>query len=1160
MRRLLIIAIAATCSLFFVQCSNPKEKETQIELLSKEEAENEDGIKEAMEMDVEMTLDPKLGYVPAFRLVKAYNDILMERRAGRYASRITALNWVERGPNTNTLGPSNGNTRGPGPGIPAVSGRMRAIHVDLNDATNKTVWAASVSGGLWKTTDITASPANWVLVNDFLGNLAITSICQSPANKNIMYFATGERNNNIDAVRGGGVWQSTDGGITWSLLNNTINFWNVSKIVCDAAGNVYVGANGNNQGLQRSTNAGGSWTNITPANIGNSNRITDIKLSSTGRLHVTLSGTSEAGSYFTDNPSTVTTATWTSPTTAIPGLTANCEIAVAGNTLYALPEGAGAQTPQIYKSIDGGINWAPTPTSPPSPSSEPTINPGQGWYNLAIGVDPNNPDICVAGGLNFYRTIDGGNTWTQITRWVGTATNYVHADHHGVFWAPNYVLLATDGGIFYSNNNGLSYTDRNVGIRTLQFYSCALHPTLNYYLGGTQDNGSHSLTSSGPITGSIEVHGGDGGFTHIDEDEPQFQFSATTRSNYRRSTNNGVNWSSVAFSGSIGQFINPTEYDDINNRMYCSGNAGTYVRWDNPQSGSSFATISLPSTFSGSTIRSFKVSPSTPNRVFMGTGGGFVLRVDNADQTTPAYTHINNGAGMPGGVISCVNTGTTDNHLIATYTAYGVASVWVTSNGGTNWTNVEGNLPDIPVRWAMFYPENNSKAIIATEMGIFETDNLNGAATVWVQNGTFPSVKTNMLQYRISDGTILAATHGRGFFTTQAPASAPFVRFGSSYNYSRINNETPTTTDGCRSYRDYTLNMLIDAAPAGDANVTLNIASGTAIEGLDYDITTNGNFAAPSKQLTFPNGVDVDRPVTIRVYDDAIAESAESFTLTYTIGGGTNAVPSTTSTSYTFHIGDNDITPVAGTTAIETVLNSNRTIDVRTNNTHLVYSAANRIMISISGANAPLGCVSTNLKEAESVWLPLFSGTRSQKVFDIATTSNFGTNYSISLYFTASEMGGKTPSSAVITATTAPDGNSLTLANTFIYATTVTPFGSDFIFTATVPSNMSARYFLTEGTNITTSIFDLNRNRDAFARLLVNPVKENIQLVVQNDSRKKIAASLFSSNGMLLRRWDAGTVNGNVNLGLDNLFVLPGVYMLRLDAGNQTQTFKIVKQ
>ncbi|MBX9782985.1 MAG: T9SS type A sorting domain-containing protein [Chitinophagaceae bacterium] len=1348
MRNFFIGAIALTSLLFFAQCAEHKEKKTEAELLYEtEEAENEDGIKEAMEMDFEMTRDPKLGYVPAFRLVKAYNDIYMERRAGRYAARTSALTWVERGPNTNTIGPSNGNIRGPGPGIPAVSGRMRAIHIDLNDATGKTVWAASVSGGLWKTNDITASPASWTLVNDFFGNLAITSICQNPVNKNIMYFATGERNGNFDAVRGGGIWQSTNGGATWNLLANTINFWNVSKIVCDAAGNVYVGTNGaNNFGLQRSVNSGISWVNITPANVNNSTRITDIKLSSTGRLHVTLSGTGEAGSYYTDNPSTVDQATWNAPLTPIPGLAANCEIAVAGNTLYALPEDANARTAQIYKSTDGGDNWVPTLTTPPSPAAEPTINQGQAWFNLAIGIDPSNPNVVIAGGLNFYRTTDGGNTWTQITRWVHVPSqgsfNYVHADHHGVFWTPNYVLVATDGGIFYSNNNGVSYTDRNIGIRTLQFYSCALHPSLNYYLGGAQDNGSHSLTSSGPITGSIEVHGGDGGFTHIDQDEPQFQFSATTNSNYRRSTDNGVSWVSVNQTPTVGQFINPTEYDDMNNRMYCSGSPGTYTLWENPQSGNTFTVISIAGATANS-IRSFKVSPFTSNRVFMGSAGGAILRVDNANTGLPSVTNIT-GASMPqvnGNIVSSINTGTNDNFLIATYSNYGLQKVWVTANAGTSWINVSGNLPDIPVRWAMFYPEDNTKAIIATEMGIFETDNLNGASTVWVQNGSFPSVKTNMLQYRNSDGTILAATHGRGFFTTQVPPAAPYVRFGSAYNYSRSYTETANTTVGCRSYRDYTLNMLIDAAPDGDANVTLAIAGGnTATEGIDFDITTNGNFSSPSKQLTFTNGTNVPRPVTIRIYDDVERELGESFTLTYTIAGGTNAVAAPSSLSYTVNIADNDFTPVApapgfattgsgdfggyiqpfrgsfakarsqyiytaqeltaagvlpgnltsigfnviskgstqpytslnislkntttatfttgfetGTTLcysnasystvtgvntlnfnvsnfnwdgvsnllveicydnsigtaddnvssnitadqkslwgrtqtgppagcdittglfsnvggtfvrpdiilntivgnfIETVLNRTSTSFVGGNGSYFFNSqGTTNIIASINAATANLGCVTFSIFEAGNTWQNYFAGQRSQKVFDVQVSTNPTATYTIGLYYTLAELGGKTPGALNIARTTAATTAGANSTNTFIFPATFTAYGSGYLYTATVSG--SGKFFLTEG--FATSVTDAGNRMGNLVRLLQNPVQNVINLKIDNERRVNITATLFTVSGQTIKSWNLGKATGNTGLPLDAK-IANGSYLLRVNAGDQVKTFKIIKQ
>ncbi len=882
------------------------------------------GIWEAMAQEFEMTKDVRSGIVPSYRLVEAVDRDLKERKAGRL-NRLSALSWVERGPNTNTVGPSNGNLRGPQNNA-VTSGRMRTIWVDLNDPSNKTVWAGSVSGGLWKTTDITSSPSSWTLINDFFGNLAVTSITQDPVNKNILYFGTGEKTFNTDAVRGGGVWKSTDNGVTWNLLPSTVNFWNVSRVLCDGAGNVYVATIGSN-GVQRSSDGGNTWINITPAGL--STRVTEMRLSSTGRLHVVCGYLNypnadppvPTGHRYTDNPATVNPASWSEPVTTYP-TNYNTELAVAGNIIYALPSDANDRTPTIYKSTNGGVTWAPTVSSPPSGSSDsqasPSINVGQGWFDLAIGVDPANPDVVIAGGLNFFRSENGGVTWSRLSRWVGNQTMYIHADHHTVVWNGSQVMVGTDGGIFYSSDNGVTFTDRNIGLRTKQFYSAAIHPTLtNYFIGGTQDNGTHQMNNAG-LSGSVEVIGGDGGFTHIDENEPQYQFSAFTQSNYIRSVNGGANWSAVSHSNSLGFFINPSDYDDQNNFLYASGGnstgAGRYIRWNDPQTGASFSTISIGTATSGG-ITAVKVSPYTNNRIFVGSNQARVVRVDNAQLDFPAAVNIS-GSNFPsnGNTVSCINVGTTDSNLIASFSNYNIPHVFVTTTGGgaSGWTNITGNLPNIPVRWAMFYPEDDDKAIIATEMGVFETDDINGAATVWIRNTTFPVVRTNMLQYRQLDGTLLAATHGRGLWTTSFPTTTPFIRFASSYTYSSAAEASELSSAICRKYKDYVVKMRVDQAPVGSATVTLNINGGTAVRGEDFDFSTNGTFTNPSSTITFPGGSAAEQSITIRVYDDAELENEESFTLSYTVTGTTNAIAAPSSKSFTFTIKDNDVTPVPG--------------------------------------------------------------------------------------------------------------------------------------------------------------------------------------------------------------------------------------------------------
>src|SRR6185369_401477 len=317
----------------------------------KKNIEKEDGIKASQELEFKMTKDPALGVVPKNRLYNSIYSLMRERQApGNSTSRIESLTWTERGSYTDAVGASNGNGR-PGTPTPVTSGRMRAVWIDLADVTNKTVWVGGVDGGLWKTTDITASPATWTLVNDFLGNLAIGSICQDPTNNNIMYFGTGEKAFSPDAVEGGGVWKSTNHGVTWSFLANTTGFWNISKILCDASGNVYVGTIGSGNGLQRSTNGGTSWTDITPTTSGGGTRVADMELSSTGRLHVSKgygSGANQFGYFYTDNPSTVTSGTWTQATTPFSSQF-NVDIAVNGNTVYVLPSNSSDETPQIYK-------------------------------------------------------------------------------------------------------------------------------------------------------------------------------------------------------------------------------------------------------------------------------------------------------------------------------------------------------------------------------------------------------------------------------------------------------------------------------------------------------------------------------------------------------------------------------------------------------------------------------------------------------------------------------------------------------------------------------------------------------------------------------------------------------------------------------------------
>lgn len=760
------------------------ETETSHIQQKKQKEEEKEDWRKANEFEFAMTKDVSLGYVPKERLIVAKDMLekgVFPRTGFNRGNTIAAFSWQERGPLSDLKGP-NGNSRPP---LASASGRVDAILVDKADPSGHTIWVGSHSGGVWMTNNIHSANPVWIPVYDMAGNLGIGSICQNPVNTNIMYFGTGDKTNFGD-VRGGGIWKSTDHGITWNWLPSTAGFWNITKLECDAAGNLYAATNIGGAGIRRSFDGGLTWTNITPAGL--STRISDMDLSASGTLHVYCgffeSSTAVCGYRFTNSPATVTSVTWSSANTPFPFTSVSTQLAVSGTTLLAMPAVTGTfNIPVFYKSVDGGLNWSATASTPPSPY----------WSSLDAAINPSDPDQIIQGSLDCYKTTDGGATWVQAADGFSTAPGFwVHHDYHTILWNNNNdVIVGCDGGVFFSNNSGINFFDKNKGLRTFEFYTCTFHPSLtNYFLGGTQDNGTEQLSTAG-LGSSVQVKGGDGGFVHIDQDEPQFQYCAFIYSQYRRSTDGGANWVNVNFSGSTGQFINPTDFDDVQNKMYCGGNAGEYIRWENPHTGSTFSTVTVP-VFGAAKISSLILSPYSANRIVFGMDNGKIFTADNVQTNSPVVTDIT-GSGMNSSYITSVTYGMTNNNLIATFSNYGSRHVWVSSVGGgsTGWTNVSGNLPDIPVRWGMFYPGSNTIAIIATDLGVWQTNNLNGAATVWTQEAGLPAVRTNMLQFRASDRTLIAATYGRGIWTTTVPPLAPLPVTLISFSGRMDNNTVP---------------------------------------------------------------------------------------------------------------------------------------------------------------------------------------------------------------------------------------------------------------------------------------------------------------------------------------------------------------------------------
>lgn len=739
----------------------------------------------AWEQDFLRTLDPALGR-PAPERLPATIEAMKRMRNMQVAPGSVSAPWVERGPNN-------------------VGGRTRALIWDPNDATQKKVWAGGVTGGLWFNNDITNANSNWNPVNHFWDNIAISCIAFDPNNSQIMYVGTGEgfTAGASSTTRGAGIWKSTNGGTSWSQLSSSSNFYYVLDIVVrneSGTSVVYAAVDGgfyggtwhgdNQSGIQRSTNGGSTWTNVSP-NIPTTFVkfvVADLEISVSGKLWAgskaaPFSATDRGGGRIltSDNGST-----WTiSNTTTVTNGKGRVELACApsnNNVVYAIIEDNN-QVSAVKKTTNNGDTWTsiaePVDIDQGIPDTD--FSRGQAWYDLILAVDPNNENNVVVGGIDLFRTTNGGTGWSHISKWSNNndlATldcSVVHADQHAIAFKPgssSTLVIGNDGGVYYSSSISTAATNdvifaRNNGYNVTQYYSAALHPTSgsNIMLAGSQDNGTQRYNAAG-MNSTTEVNGGDGAYCFIDQTNGNFAIASYVHNNFYLSNDAGVTFGTTLIDDdNTGKFINIADYDDNNDVLYSGRSASSLYRVRNVTTTPSAAeTVNITGmTDEASHIR---VSPYS-SALFVGTDVGEIFKVSTPN-TTPSVTTIN-VTGLPAGSISCIEIGANENELLVTYFNYGVTSVWYTSNGGTSWTSKEGNLPDMPVRWALFNPSNRSEVILATELGVWATSNFAATSPSWVaSNSGLANVRVDMLQIRNSDKMVMASTHGRGVFTSNA--------------------------------------------------------------------------------------------------------------------------------------------------------------------------------------------------------------------------------------------------------------------------------------------------------------------------------------------------------------------------------------------------------
>lgn len=727
-----------------------------------------------------------------------------------------------------------------------ISGRGRVVF--LHQPT-QTLFTGSVSGGLWKNTDY-ANNGSWIPVDDFDG-ASVNCMIQDPNNPNTLYIGTGESftafvNYRESTALGTGIFKSTNGGTTWTKIPGTENFYFVNDMVLRneggnsvlyvAAGSgSYRGKDFKSEGLYRSADQGQTWTQVLPLITGSEQyAVADLELSSTNRLYAaTQRNMNEKGAgiiWFSDNGTTwnvytgfaqmvATMPGWFAGRTVVKHAPSNPShvyaIFTRGfiNPLNQLRD----YVTELRQSVDAGATWSVIPLPPQS--SWANIP----WHALSLAVDPTNENKIVIAALDIYilnNTQAQGITplsWLHASDWAAMyalqdpalpdeekeaiVKKYVHGDIHELNFFngnPNDMLITTDGGVFLSNDMGVTISNNpeapgqamptfrqlNNALNTTQYYYARLHPGkgVSKVVGGTQDNGCLYVDNdSGEET---MISGGDGGYCFWDSDHPELKISTVYGNGFFIHRGN-----ETFFTGPTnGLFVNPMDYDDESNLLYTNAatssfgglypqlkgryidtleilNVNKYLQTnDHGLDTISFVKLNAGLTEAITAIKLSKHSSGLNKTAIIGTEKGKVFKVTGLPSAV--QTVRIDKVKLPIGYISSVDIGADENSILVTISNFGMQSVWVTYDGGTNWKNLEHNLPDMPVRWGLFNPYDDKKVVIATEAGVWGLENTLLTEGQWKSyNQGFPNTRVDMIDIRKSDSTILAVTHGHGLWT-----------------------------------------------------------------------------------------------------------------------------------------------------------------------------------------------------------------------------------------------------------------------------------------------------------------------------------------------------------------------------------------------------------
>lgn len=620
----------------------------------------------------------------------------------------------------------------------SYSGVGRMTTLDWHPDNPSKIIAGGASGGIWITNDLGES---WFSPTDQLSNLGIYDIQIDPSNPEIVYAATGDTWSHVNTY---GLIKSTNGGLTWDVTGlipeDYLNFTLIWKILVNPDDSNMLTAS-TSHGVFNSADGGQNWVQTSPYRFRHMlyhPQSPDTIYAATGYLNSSQQDT-EFGFFYSPDKG----MTWQQAHTPnVRHFNARIDVNESEpNSVYIVTAANhnGSDLNILFKSTDNGMTYDSISNIPQSLLS------AQRNINWTLSVDPSNPNDIYVGSVTMAKSQNGGASWERVNCIFNEFC--VHVDYHQTKFFGNTMYLATDGGIYSTDDSGQTWNEHNQSLETTQYYRHSnTEANRDFLLGGSQDNGTHKYD-----LGWTQIFGGDGMDNEIDPTDQNKIYYSFQSGNFYRSTNGGENSIPMINSnttGVSGRWTTPIRMDPTNPATLY---VGYNKLWKSIDSGQTWTDFNNAPNCNFSCIEHIEVALSNPDYVYYNENRTMMRSTDGGVTTEVRSTN---------NIINWIEIDPQDeNHLWIV----GGGNIKESVDGGMNWTVINHNLPaSIDFTTIAYDQGTNEHLYVGSFQGVYFKD---ATMNEWLSfNNHLPNVEITEIEIVENFNIIRASTYGRGIW------------------------------------------------------------------------------------------------------------------------------------------------------------------------------------------------------------------------------------------------------------------------------------------------------------------------------------------------------------------------------------------------------------